>query len=268
MTKKNKQKNIPSWKQEDISAFLESMSLESWSQGFQDCELTPQVLPKIRESMLMNITNSKGESMSFGEARFVCLAVKEVQQNRRIPKVIDDLDLKLENIHLWTVDNVCKYFSEKVENMSQVASSLKNHKINGIVLMSLNEEDTNKLKIQSVAQLIAFQKELKRIQKALSDSAASQKQDQQQGEEQKKEGHKGNVVEIPVSFKCTLTGELMENPVVASDGCTYERSAIEAHFENSDISPVTGEAIYDKKLMPNRGVLMQIMQWKSNHPNQ
>jgi hypothetical protein len=43
-----------------------------------------------------------------------------------------------------------------------------------------------------------------------------------------------NALEIPEDFKCpiSVTDELMKDPVVAADGHTYERAAIEEWFNN------------------------------------
>lgn len=38
---------------------------------------------------------------------------------------------------------------------------------------------------------------------------------------------------------CPITKELMEDPVTASDGYTYERKAIEEHLKSSQLSPLT-----------------------------
>jgi hypothetical protein len=48
----------------------------------------------------------------------------------------------------------------------------------------------------------------------------------------------------PLHFLCPLTKSVFKDPVVATDGCTYERSAIIKFFQDSPsfppLSPVTG----------------------------
>ena len=51
-------------------------------------------------------------------------------------------------------------------------------------------------------------------------------------------------------FICPITYELLRDPVVASDGHTYERSAIEKWLKSSTISPRSGEEIGDL-IIPN-----------------
>lgn len=44
-------------------------------------------------------------------------------------------------------------------------------------------------------------------------------------------------------MECPLTKRIMADPVVADDGFTYERAALEKHFKTSQLSPVTQEPI-------------------------
>merc|ERR1712166_445086 len=50
---------------------------------------------------------------------------------------------------------------------------------------------------------------------------------------------------------CPITGCLMEDPVVTSDGYTYERSAISAWLKKSNRSPMTNMPLTNKALVPN-----------------
>ena len=57
------------------------------------------------------------------------------------------------------------------------------------------------------------------------------------------------------SFRCPITQETMKDPVIAKDGQTYERKAIEEWFEKSDSSPMTGLPIAKTLEEPHRGFL-------------
>ena len=46
----------------------------------------------------------------------------------------------------------------------------------------------------------------------------------------------------------------MKDPVMASDGHTFERVAIEQWFERANTSPVTNEELPDARLVPNHTV--------------
>mmetsp|Transcript_10039 Transcript_10039/g.24723 ORF Transcript_10039/g.24723 Transcript_10039/m.24723 type:complete len:1765 (+) Transcript_10039:226-5520(+) len=69
--------------------------------------------------------------------------------------------------------------------------------------------------------------------------------------------------EPPDAYLCPITTDIMSDPVVAEDGKTYERSAIESWFKNSDISPITGQRIQNRSLLiSNQNLKKLILQWK------
>lgn len=57
--------------------------------------------------------------------------------------------------------------------------------------------------------------------------------------------------EPPAIFLCPITQDLMEDPVVAADGYTYERQAIQQWLGSHDNSPMTNLALEHKNLIPN-----------------
>ena len=61
-----------------------------------------------------------------------------------------------------------------------------------------------------------------------------------------------SAVATPAEFLCPITKEVMSDPVMASDGMTYERSAIEGfmHAGSNRLSPITRERMTDQ-LFPN-----------------
>eukprot|EP00475_Leptophrys_vorax_P043866 TRINITY_DN8585_c0_g2_i1.p2 TRINITY_DN8585_c0_g2~~TRINITY_DN8585_c0_g2_i1.p2 ORF type:complete len:407 (-),score=108.06 TRINITY_DN8585_c0_g2_i1:1479-2699(-) len=59
------------------------------------------------------------------------------------------------------------------------------------------------------------------------------------------------VIKIPEEFYCPITHLVMKDPVVAHDGFSYERSAIEEWLANKDTSPMTNNVLADKTLRPN-----------------
>jgi hypothetical protein len=59
-----------------------------------------------------------------------------------------------------------------------------------------------------------------------------------------------NILEGIDSFLCPITREIMEDPVVAKDGHTYERESIEMWFRNNSRSPKTNSEI-STELVPN-----------------
>lgn len=55
--------------------------------------------------------------------------------------------------------------------------------------------------------------------------------------------------------------EIMKDPVVASDGITYERQSIQEWMQSSDISPWDNQPFETKDLTPNSLVLNFISQF-------
>lgn len=63
----------------------------------------------------------------------------------------------------------------------------------------------------------------------------------------------GTITEVPEEFVCPITRELFDDPVVAADGVTYERRAIERHLQMNEAprSPMTNLPLAHKTLLPN-----------------
>mmetsp|Transcript_5915 Transcript_5915/g.11178 ORF Transcript_5915/g.11178 Transcript_5915/m.11178 type:complete len:320 (+) Transcript_5915:343-1302(+) len=61
---------------------------------------------------------------------------------------------------------------------------------------------------------------------------------------------------------CPITGQPMRRPVVAADGNTYERSAIQRWLRSSDMSPLTGLKLKHKDLIPNYLLISSFQSWK------
>ncbi|KAK9806977.1 hypothetical protein WJX72_009234 [[Myrmecia] bisecta] len=57
--------------------------------------------------------------------------------------------------------------------------------------------------------------------------------------------------ELGEEMCCPITQELMRDPVIAEDGHTYDRAAMEQWLSKHDTSPMTNEALTSKALFPN-----------------
>lgn len=74
-------------------------------------------------------------------------------------------------------------------------------------------------------------------------------------------------LEPPSELCCCITGDLMDDPVTAMDGHTYERSAIEAWFSRFNetqrpTSPLTNEPLPSRRLIPSHNIRSQCKTWK------
>ena len=57
----------------------------------------------------------------------------------------------------------------------------------------------------------------------------------------------------------------MAEPVIALDGHTYERRAIERWLERRHTSPKTGEELTNTMLLPNHAMRGQILEWREQY---
>jgi len=75
------------------------------------------------------------------------------------------------------------------------------------------------------------------------------------------------VVDIPAEYLCPLTLSVMEDPVVASDGHSYEKAAITQWLAQSVSanSPLTGLALTSNQLVPNITLRKAIQDWLAQH---
>eukprot|EP00541_Cyclophora_tenuis_P003783 CAMPEP_0116567264 /NCGR_PEP_ID=MMETSP0397-20121206/14906_1 /TAXON_ID=216820 /ORGANISM="Cyclophora tenuis, Strain ECT3854" /LENGTH=284 /DNA_ID=CAMNT_0004094227 /DNA_START=336 /DNA_END=1190 /DNA_ORIENTATION=+ len=91
---------------------------------------------------------------------------------------------------------------------------------------------------------------------------------QQQRQQQKHRRRKKLAEECPDDLMCPITLELMVDPVIALDGHTYERSAIERVFAatprgHMPRSPVTGANLPSYNLIPNVAIRRQCREYQN-----
>ena len=68
--------------------------------------------------------------------------------------------------------------------------------------------------------------------------------------------------EPPADFICPITTEIMGEPVVAADGQSYERTAIERWLATKSTSPLTGGELEHSILIPNHNLRRTIREWQ------
>eukprot|EP00617_Octactis_speculum_P014832 CAMPEP_0185750568 /NCGR_PEP_ID=MMETSP1174-20130828/9350_1 /TAXON_ID=35687 /ORGANISM="Dictyocha speculum, Strain CCMP1381" /LENGTH=86 /DNA_ID=CAMNT_0028427179 /DNA_START=82 /DNA_END=338 /DNA_ORIENTATION=- len=60
--------------------------------------------------------------------------------------------------------------------------------------------------------------------------------------------------------------EVMEDPVIAADGHTYDRLAIQQSFASGNTkSPMTNQLLETANLIPNRSMKSRIADWKDKN---
>jgi len=66
-----------------------------------------------------------------------------------------------------------------------------------------------------------------------------------------------NDIDYTESLMCPITRNILTDPVMASDGWTYERNALEELLgTSSPISPKTGEILKTDVIIPNLSIQM------------
>ena len=63
-------------------------------------------------------------------------------------------------------------------------------------------------------------------------------------------------------YECPITCDIMSDPVLAEDSCTYEREAIERHLAGRAVSPMTNLPM-GPSLRPNRALKSAIDTWRA-----
>lgn len=72
-------------------------------------------------------------------------------------------------------------------------------------------------------------------------------------------------LQAPDAFTCAITRDIMEDPVVAADGHSYERVAITHWLSRSRRSPMTNEPM-GTELVPNIALRKAIGEWRTQAP--
>jgi len=67
---------------------------------------------------------------------------------------------------------------------------------------------------------------------------------------------------VPSNYLCPVTMSIMMDPVLAVDGFTYERAAIEKWFETHATSPMTGAQLSNQSVTPNHALRSAILEWQ------
>lgn len=189
----------------------------------------------------------------------------------------------------WDVDRVCAWLRD--EGVGEYADSFRRHAIDGEVLLTLDRDDLRSLGVSTMGGVAKVSKKLEGAKKqhyagqvvsrssgsasvhtaTLTDSQQRMVLEQvlqENGELQTRldamRERFGTRDGVPEDFYCPITTEVMDDPVFAADGYTYERSAIATWFQRSDSSPMTREVI-PPTLIPNRSLRSRIAELDASY---
>ncbi|CAF99784.1 unnamed protein product, partial [Tetraodon nigroviridis] len=137
----------------------------------------------------------------------------------------------------WSEADVSSWLVE--EGLEGLVDKFRANNIDGSELLSLTKETlASELHIESVG---LRNKLLRKVQELKNESDCSG---------------------IPDEFLCPITRELMRDPVIASDGYSYEREAMESWIQTKNrSSPMTNLPLVTTLLTPNHTLKMAIGRW-------
>ncbi|XP_069328438.1 WD repeat, SAM and U-box domain-containing protein 1 isoform X5 [Eulemur rufifrons] len=143
----------------------------------------------------------------------------------------------------WSEEDVSTWLC--TQGLKDLVGIFKINNIDGKELLNLTKESlADDLKIESLglrSKLLRKIEELRTKVKSLSSG-------------------------IPDEFVCPITRELMTDPVIASDGYSYEREAMENWISKKKrTSPMTNLVLPSVVLTPNRTLKMAINRWLETH---
>ncbi|XP_035879326.1 WD repeat, SAM and U-box domain-containing protein 1 isoform X5 [Phyllostomus discolor] len=143
----------------------------------------------------------------------------------------------------WSEDDVSTWLC--TQELKDLVGVFKMNNIDGKELLNLTKESlADDLKIESLglrSKVLRKIEELRTQVKTLSS-------------------------EIPDEFICPITRELMQDPVIASDGYSYEKEAMENWISKKKrTSPMTNLVLPSVVLIPNRTLKMAIDRWLETH---
>uniref|UniRef100_G1NJV3 WD repeat, SAM and U-box domain-containing protein 1 n=1 Tax=Meleagris gallopavo TaxID=9103 RepID=G1NJV3_MELGA len=146
---------------------------------------------------------------------------------------------KIRTAENWSEDDVSAWLC--AQGFAELVGLFKVNNIDGKELLNLTRESlTNELKIESLGLRSKILQKIKELRiKTVSVSIA-----------------------VPDEFLCPITRELMKDPVIAADGYSYEKEAIENWISNKRrSSPMTNLPLPSLVLTPNRTLKMAISRW-------
>jgi WD40 repeat protein len=145
-------------------------------------------------------------------------------------------------IESWSVEDVCNWLISL--DLGEHGDKFRTNAINGRELLALTSSD---LKTVLDIPALGHRNQIVRARDAARQAVISSKHVDQ------------NVT--PEEFLCPITHELMKDPVIASDGYTYDRPAIVSWITREQRSPMTNSLLASTEVIPNRTLKMMIQKF-------
>lgn len=152
----------------------------------------------------------------------------------------DHLATKLRHsVQHWSEDEVCSWLS--AGDLQELVVIFKSNNIDGQELLNLTEKNLmSDLKIESLGLRNKTMRKIEELKSKIESTC----------------------VGIPDEFLCPIARDIMTDPVIASDGYSYEREAIENWINTKKrTSPMTNMPLESTLITPNRTLKMAIDRW-------
>ncbi|XP_063174402.1 WD repeat, SAM and U-box domain-containing protein 1 [Candoia aspera] len=152
-------------------------------------------------------------------------------------------ELKI-SVDTWTEEDVSVWL--QTHNLQDLVEIFKRNNIDGKELLSLTKESLiDDLKIESLGLRSKVLRNIEELRNEMKSAS----------------------LDIPDEFLCPITKELMKEPVIAADGYSYEKEAMENWIiKKRHSSPMTNLPLQRLVLTPNRTLKMAINRWLETQP--
>lgn len=156
----------------------------------------------------------------------------------------------------WRPLEVAEWVAETETGGEELREAFLREKICGAHLLALRDEDLRDvLEVASGEHRGQLLELVRNLVAGVSKRKAGGEDEARGAKRPKAAGAGGEGGDsVPREFICSLTHRLMADPVLATDGHTYERTAIEQWLERSDLSPTTKQPIPSKVVFPNHSL--------------
>ncbi|KAM6459204.1 WD repeat, SAM and U-box domain-containing protein 1 isoform 3-T5 [Liasis olivaceus] len=143
------------------------------------------------------------------------------------------------SVDSWTEEDVSVWL--QTHNLQDLVENFKRNNIDGKELLSLTKESLiDDLKIESLGLRSKVLRNIEELRNEMKSAS----------------------LDIPDEFLCPITKELMKEPVIAADGYSYEKEAMENWIiKKRRSSPMTNLPLQRLVLTPNRTLKMAINRW-------
>eukprot|EP00040_Diaphanoeca_grandis_P038089 m.255257 g.255257 ORF g.255257 m.255257 type:complete len:717 (+) comp33927_c0_seq11:305-2455(+) len=262
--------------------------------GVQSATLATLQAEKVDGSVLVDLSEDDMALLNMqlvGDRRRLTMAVRRLANHQGFPEPLQGQPGALS----WDCDAVGRWLA--TEGFASLVASFAHHMIDGAVLLTLEPRDLTVLGVATLGEKSALKRKLAVLKKQTysgqvvgleSNTASSstttttttttttpsaehlqavltavleENVELQQRNERNSKKRKREDTEIDRNFLCPILCDVMQDPVMAMDGHTYERAAIETWFERAHTSPMTNLQI-PPTLVPNIAIRSQIANLK------